>query len=181
MKAYRRTRAPISARRPRPYPAALTLIVATAVALTACVSVNLGPKKGQRSDNVAYKAPAAPFVAIDARGADSAWQNAANGNTISYHSVCNDPTDPSLEDIQKELISALEEARVLRSASTRHDGREALSSETEGLVDGVATRLETLVFKKNNCIYTLTYVGVAKSFPDDLERFQEFLKSFEAP
>jgi hypothetical protein len=61
------------------------------------------------------------------------------------------------------------------------NGREALSNEVEGLVDGVRTRIHAVVFKKNNCLYTLSYIGVAPAYPKDHPHFDEFLRSFKAP
>lgn len=146
-----------------------------------CVSVNIGPAKTEKSEGVKLKAPARPFEKFEARGADQAWKSQSSGNLISYLSTCNDPADPSLETIQAELLAALEDVRVLRTSDRDFNGRRALNSEAEGLIDGVKTRLELLAFKKNNCTYSLTYLGLASRFDEERAQFQAFMNSFEAP
>ncbi len=147
----------------------------------ACVSVTLGKDKSKRASDIQFKAPSNPFKEMNVSGADEAWQNKSNGNMISFLSTCNDPADPSLEAVQGDLLSALDDLRVINSEKQTFNSRLALTTEAEGFIDGVRTRLETLVFKKNNCIYALSYVGVDKSFADDRGQFRDFVKTFEAP
>jgi hypothetical protein len=56
-----------------------------------------------------------------------------------------------------------------------------LTTVAEGRVDGVLTRLELMLFKKNNCLYTLSYVALTKSFNDNREAYSKFSESFKAP
>lgn len=146
-----------------------------------CVSINLGPGKGEKSRGVTYAAPAAPFQPLENKRADGAWQNKSNGNSISYLSTCNDPTDPSLESVTQDLFSGLSDLKIVTNYSRTFNGRDALESEVEGQLDGVPTRISSIVFKKNNCLYTLSYIGVARFFAEDKDKFEEFKKSFEAP
>lgn len=146
-----------------------------------CVSVNIGPGKTERSADVTFTAPDAPFSPIDGSKADGAWQNRGNGNTISFLSTCNDPADPPLEAVARELFTDLKDAKTIANETTIFNGREALSTEVEGRIDGVFTRIRALVFKKNACLYTLSYIGVARSFAADRASFDRFLKSFQAP
>ena len=41
--------------------------------------------------------------------------------------------------------------------------------------------MEMMIFKKNDCAYSLTYVGVSRAFANDKYLFQTFLQSFKAP
>ena len=43
------------------------------------------------------------------------------------------------------------------------------------------TRIHSLIFKKNGCMYTLTYIGVPRAYDSDRAIFDEFLKGFQAP
>jgi hypothetical protein len=157
------------------------LVIALGALFSGCVSVNIGGKKLEKSSDISFKAPTAPFTEFEAQGADSAWRNRKNGNSISFLSTCNDPTDPPLSTLQTEMLSTLDNVRVIRSETTSYNAREALSTEAEGMVEGIKTRLELLIFKKNQCIYTLSFVGVATRFGEDQDKFHEFLKTFEAP
>jgi hypothetical protein len=146
-----------------------------------CVSVNVGPKKASKAEGVRFETPASPFAALNSEGADKAWLNKTNGNTIAYQSTCNDANDPPLDAIQSEILSVFGNVKIEKTATTEFNGREALRTEAEGVVDGVKTRTELLIFKKNDCTYTLSYVGVAKRFAEDQARFAQFVQSFGAP
>ena len=151
------------------------------VSLCGCVSVNIGGKKGQKSEDVKYRAPSSPFQSLQSDGADHAWLNKSNGNSIAFHSSCNDPADPPLEAVQAEILSAFEDTKILKSENKTFNGREALNTEAEGAVDGVKTKTELMIFKKNSCVYSLSYVGVVKHFTEDQAKFRDFMASFEAP
>ena len=149
--------------------------------LSGCVSVSVGGPKSERSKGVKVSTPSEPFKSIDGARADGAWENPHTGNSISYLSVCNDPSDPSLESASQELFSDLKKLVVIKQIPTTFGGREALDSEVEGKVEGIATRVRAVVFKKNGCLYTLSLVGVASKFDEDRSRFTAFLEGFEAP
>ena len=160
----------------------IALLTLLAVCATpACVSVNIGAKAPGKSKGVTYVAPTAPFESLSDTSADSAWQNKRNGNSISFYSSCNDPSDPPLEAVSKDLFNDMTELKVIRQESTPFNGRESLNMEVEGKIDGVDTRIRSLVFKKNDCIYTLSFIGLPKSFEQDRARFESFVRSFQAP
>lgn len=162
----------------------LRLALALAISipsLAACVTVNIGGSKVERSKGVRVTLPAAPYEEIENTRADGAWKNPSNGNSISYLSTCNDPADPSLETATTELFSDLKNLVIKRQATTEFNGREALDSEVEGKIEGILTRVRSVVFKKNGCLYTLSHVGVAKTFDEDKSKFDQFLAGFEAP
>lgn len=148
---------------------------------TGCVSIKLGPGPGERSTGVQFAPPTEPFSLLPNTKADGAWQNKNNGNSISYYSTCNDPADPPLETVTKELFADLKDLKTLQSQTVTFNGREGLESEVEGQIDGVSTRIHALVYKKNNCLYTLSYIALTKSFDEDKGRFLEFMRSFQAP
>ncbi|MNT62031.1 hypothetical protein D3C72_1997190 [compost metagenome] len=70
---------------------------------------------------------------------------------------------------------------MLSSEVTQFNGREAQRTIATGDIDGVPVKLSLMIFKKNNCNYTLSYGGVAKEFVREDRYFDEFLKSFKAP
>lgn len=146
-----------------------------------CVSVNIGGEKAERSKGVRLFQPKDPYTEIEGSRADGAWRNPANGNSISYFSTCNEAADPSLENATTELFADLKQLVIKRQATTTFNGREALDSEVEGKMEGIATRVRAIVFKKNGCLYTLSHVGVASKFDEDRQAFDSFAKGFEAP
>lgn len=159
----------------------LAIVCPSLLFLAGCVSVNIGPKGPEKSKNVVFTPPPAPYTPIKGMHADGAWQNKANGNSISYLSTCNEQTDPSLDTATEDLISAFGETKQLSQKKLEFDGRDALDTEAEARVEGVPTKIRALVFKKNGCLYTLTLIGVAKTFEKGEAPFNDFVKGFQAP
>jgi hypothetical protein len=157
------------------------LFILSLCCVSGCVSVNLGAGKSERAAQVEFTSPASPFSPIHSKNADGAWQNRHNGNSISYLSNCNDPVDPPLDMVTRELFAELSNLNILRNELSTFNGREALIEEVEGYVEGIKTRIHAVVLKKNNCIYTLTYVGVSSAFENDHPQFDAFLRNFKAP
>jgi hypothetical protein len=163
------------------YSLVLTLAFAVIAIFGACVSVNLGPKPGQRSTEVALKPPSVPYEELRKTAADGAWQNKSNGNTISYYSSCKDATDPAIDVVMRELFMEVRDLKTITTSNRIFNGREAQETEVEGKLDGVMTRIHALVFKKNGCTYTLSHIGLPRSFEQDRSRFNDFVGSFQAP
>ena len=145
-----------------------------------CLSVSLTPKIS-KADDVQFTQPNGRFEKIKSQGADEAWQDKKFGHSISFLSACNDPADPSLESIEKDMLTSFDSAKLLNTSLAFFDGRESRKSQAQGSIDGIQTTLEILTFKKNNCTYSISYVAVSKNFELDLPIFHKFLESFKAP
>lgn len=147
----------------------------------ACVSVNIGQDQASRSSGVTFDGPEAGFEKIDNSRADQAWKNKTTGSTIAYQSSCGETADVPLESIAEEIFFGFEEKIVIRDQRKPFDGREALDAEREGKIDGVATRIRAIAYKKNTCTYVLTFIGLPKHFAADSTQFVRFVDSFKAP
>lgn len=161
----------------------LSALVLTIGIYLGCVSVKIGAEGDKRKTNqmVRYSAPTTPFTALDSATADKAWQNSINGNSIGYQSICDHDQNGDLENIQKELESEFHDVKVINRGRKEFNQRDALVSVVEGKIDGVPTRLKSVVFRKNGCSYTITYLAVARSFDSDLKAFEKFLSDFVVP
>lgn len=151
------------------------------VLATSCVSVSLEKSEAVRAKNVRFRAPEPPFEEIKIPNSDKTWISAVSGNTISFLSDCQKNSDPTLEQMQGDSFSVLEGLHNSESETLTFNSRQALLMTSEGLVDGVPIKMKALVFKRNACNYTLTYAGVSKKFPRELDQFKSFLQSFSAP
>ncbi len=60
-------------------------------------------------------------------------------------------------------------------------GRAARRVQVKGVVDGVPSIVDLLIFKRNNCIYILNYVGLEQYHGADEKQFEGFLERFQAP
>lgn len=146
-----------------------------------CISLNIGPKGPEKSAGAVAKPPPSTYTELKGVRADGAWRNSKSGNTISYLSTCNDPADPSLDMATDEVLSGLGPTKNLVQKKIEFEGREALDSEAEARVEGIPTKIHALLFKKNGCLYTLSLVGLAKSFEAGQADFENFVKGFTAP
>lgn len=150
--------------------------------LGGCVTVKMANDgTGKKAEGVVFTDPPAPFVREDRTDVDAAWKNPANGNLISFISDCADPGDPSLEQIVGGVLGGLATLKLNSEESVTVQGRAGRRVHAEGKVDGVPSEIDLLVFKRNQCIYILTYVGVQKAFPDNRAAFAKFLEGFRAP
>lgn len=155
----------------------LTILAAS---LSGCVSVNLGPKKPGRAENIRYLDPAAPFDELKNPIGDRGWQSSETGSTISYFSEC--PQAPStLEALTTEFLAVLKKNEILSQETKFYNAREALDTVAEGSLDGIAMKVASTVFKRNGCSYTITFVARKDQFAKEEKTFQGFLQSFEAP
>lgn len=145
-----------------------------------CVSVNVGTEKPEKSNAVTFKEPLAPFERLKESSADQGWKNPKTGNTISYLSECPGPGGP-LKDLAQELSGLLTSKQMVSQKEDFFNGREALRTQWSGKLEGIPMKLESVVFKKNGCAYTITYVGRSSKFEQEISFFETFLGGFQAP
>jgi len=157
-----------------------TLVFAS-FCISACVSVSIGPGKPVAAKNVRYKEPPPPYAQFTSEEIDAGWKNATAGTSISYKSSCGESLDLPLESIQQSMLYGIDNVKILKSQKLPYNEREALNSIVEGKVDGVDTKMQLLILKKNRCTYMISYVALKKSFEKDQKNFQNFLNHFEAP
>lgn len=158
----------------------LLLMSAGALAIIACISVKIPTGKGTTAKDVVYQAPSKPYEDIKNAAADKAWISGATGNTISYLSECNGSADPSLQQLENEMLTVLNKLKIVETKELEFNGRDARSTIAEGELDGVPVKTELLIFKKNGCNFTLSYGGVLKNFNQERKHFQQFTQNFNA-
>lgn len=149
--------------------------------LTSCVSVSLGSHEIKRATGVSFSEPSTPFTKQSRKDVDGAWKNSRNGNMISYLSDCQDESDPALDYIVQGALTGVSELKFDKRDDLTIQGREGRRVLARGKVDGVPSAMDLLVFKRDNCIYILSYVGVQSAFGDNREQFNRFVEGFRAP
>lgn len=155
--------------------------IALLVFSAGCVSVNLGGRKPSKNTDVKFEVPWPPFEELSSTYLDQAWRNPSNGNTISFLSECGNSYDPPLDQIQRGILSEIENLQILEQHRVDYNARTGIHSIVRGSVDGVLHQLQMLVFKKNNCNYILTYTALIDKFGENQRTFYWFAKRFQAP
>jgi hypothetical protein len=148
--------------------------------LGGCVSVNLGPKKAGRAENVRTTAPGGDYQPVKDTAADQAWQSAKTGNTISYLSECPEAS-MSLENLTNEALAVLRDREVIEQNSKFFNSRAALETMATGNLDGIQMKMHAVVFKRNGCSFLITYAARKNNFKDEEKFYLQFLESFQAP
>lgn len=157
-------------------------LIFSIVFLTAgCVTVKLGGAETQRANGVRIFEPERPFEKQSRDDVDAAFKNPRNGNVISYLSDCKDPSDPPLDNIVAGVLAGLTHLKTEHREETEMLGREARRVQASGKVDGVPSAIDLLVFKRNQCIYILSYVGVKSVFDQNRADFSKFIEGFKVP
>lgn len=151
------------------------------LAFTACVSVNIPSNTGSPAKDIKCENVGEPFKELKIKTSDRAWVSSKTGNSISYISECYTSVDSTLEQLENESLVALNKLKIIQSKNLTYNAREALSTISEGEVDGVLVKTQTLVFKKNGCNFTLSYGGIRSNFESELSHFQKFTETFRAP
>jgi hypothetical protein len=159
----------------------VSILMCLFLAATGCVSVDISKSEVKKAAQVKIQNPSSPFQEFSSDTVDRGWRNNRNGNTISYVSDCGNPYDPSLESIEAGVISGLTGLKRVSTEEGFFNDRASRQSVFKGSVDGIPSQVQLLVFKKNNCIYVLSYIAVQKNYDTDLATFDKFLKGFVAP
>lgn len=149
--------------------------------LSNCVSVNITPDQAQKAEKISYEAPATPFKQFKTESADKAWQSEKTGNTMAFLTECNQNVDTSLKSLQFETLNALSDLQINQNNNVTFEDREGLIAQATGKVDGVPVELSVLVFKKNGCNFTLSYMGRRQHFQSESRYFEKFKESFKVP
>ncbi len=157
------------------------LIISILLIASSCVTVKLGSTEGHKAVGVSIREPSPPFERVNRQDVDAAFKNPVNGNVISYVSDCKDPADPSLDGIVSTLLTDLTDLKIEFSQNTTFRDRDARRVQAHGKVDGVESALDLLVFKRNDCIFILTYLGVKSAFAENRSEFDKFVEGFEVP
>ena len=132
-----------------------------------------------KAENISFQEPVG-FSSFEQEPLDKAWRNLKNGNTISFLTECKSSTDPSHKTIRDGIISGISEASIISQKMIQFNNRPTLDSIIKGAVDGIPTKMRILILKKDECIYTITYVGLDNYYDDDAPSFNKFIEEFKA-
>jgi hypothetical protein len=142
-----------------------------------------GELKGQvyTSDDTTYRIGTLPegWKRIGIKGGDLAYSNAAGDSTITVNSTCDErKMKYSLKALSESLIVGIKDKKAQSRQETEIDGQDALSTVYTGMLDNLPVKIETRVFKKNNCVYDFTYASSPDKFDKDAGVYDEFISQF---
>lgn len=146
----------------------------------ACVSIDIPKNELKRSNTYSYKKPNSDlFKSKETPNLDILWVHANNGNSISILSDCSSNYDPSLKQIKNGITSGINNLETKSSNYKTYNKRKALFTHIIGDVDGVLSEFDLVIFKKDGCVYTLTYVATKNSYKATKQIFDDFVLNFK--
>jgi hypothetical protein len=84
----------------------------------------------------------------------------------------------SLKALSESLIVGVKDKKAESRQETQIDGQPALMTVYTGSLNNTPVKIETRVFKKNNCVYDFTYASSPARFDSGAQVFSEFISQF---
>ena len=152
--------------------------------LTSCATarkVILGYKlkqgRDQKSRKAAYQPPPPPFQFQKSENLDALWWNPKTQSSISYFSSCPKTGLPSLKEIERGVLSEVENYQILQTQQTKNTRRTKIQISDSG---GGKTLNSIHTLKTSGCFYILNFVsGSRENFKKDEPVFQKFTARFK--
>lgn len=133
------------------------------------------------SDDTSYRIGALPgdWKRLNIKGGDLAYNSLSSDSTITVNSTC-DPKKKnySLKALSESLLIGIKGKKAVSREEISVDGQKALSSVYTGSINDAPVKIETVVFRKGECIYDFTYASSPDSFDDGIVVFKEFISQF---
>jgi hypothetical protein len=111
---------------------------------------------------------------------DSTYQNIRSSSIISINSVCQSEIlkkkDP-LKSATDLLFLGMNNIKHRKEERLTLSGYPAISTLIEGQMDGVQTKIKSIIVQKNDCIYDLMQISNPNDFDSDHAVFSEFISS----
>lgn len=105
------------------------------------------------------KPDAAHWQQAKVSGNDLSFISREGGFLLALNSTCKGHEDAPLEALTQHLLIGFTEREKLKSERLPVDGREGLLSRYIAKMDGVARELDLFVFKKDGCVFDLSYIA----------------------
>ena len=109
---------------------------------------------------------------------DVAWTN-REGSSLLANAYCTGVDDAPLEVLTNHLFIGMTDRNLLQQYKTELSHREALVTDMDAKLDGVARRTRAVVVKKDGCVYDLVLSSPPEAFPEATEHLDALLAKFE--
>jgi hypothetical protein len=145
-----------------------------------CASANFDGKV-YRNEEVAFRVGPVPssWREIEVEGALIAFRDDSAETTVAVGGRCGkDADDVPLQSLTHHLFLHFTDRDVLSQKLVRLDGREALRTELEASLDGVAKRYTIYVLKKDGCVYDFMRIAAPNALGSKEHGFERFVAGF---
>jgi hypothetical protein len=117
---------------------------------------------------------------IEIKGGDLAFLKSQDNSTITVNSTCDkNKMKYSLKALSNTLVIGIDDKKLIESSEPKVSGEISLQRIYEGNVSGVPIKISTVVVKKGDCIYDLSYSSARDNFDNWFGEFNEFVSQFK--
>jgi hypothetical protein len=113
--------------------------------------------------------------------ADIAFQSKRTSSIISINSACRESYKvraPTLQTLTHELLLGFTDIKTQMERDVMIQQKyPALETTVQGKINDEETKLRTIVLRRNNCVYDLTYVARPERFADQEPVYINFVES----
>ena len=101
------------------------------------------------------------------------------GGMIAVDTRCHeDGGDVPLASLTQHLFLGFTDREILSQAVVPFDGREAMHTILQAKLDGVPTKFDVWVMKKDDCVHDLYYIAAPAHFDRGVAAFERFVQGF---
>ena len=117
---------------------------------------------------------------IEIRGGDLAFLNPDDNSTVTVNSTCDrNKIKYSLKALSNTLLIGIDDKQLIESSERKVSGEISLQRIYEGNLSGVPIKISTVVVKKGDCIYDMSYSSARDNFENWFGEFNEFISRFK--
>jgi len=158
---------------------AVLLILVMLFALSSCATTGSFRDGVLDKKETRYKitVPGNTWRPVRVGGADIAYFNETSKAVLLVHATCEGFRDAPVKALASHLFFGIEEKRVLVREERPMDGRQAVYTELEGMLDGAPVKVAAYTMLKNYCLYDVAYSAPPDSFETDRAQFESIAKS----
>lgn len=156
------------------------LLFASVFAFSACNNATYKGNIYEDNQNV-YQAvsPGKGWKRIGTKDADLAFWNSDIAAFIMVNSTCDDYKDAPLESLSNHLFFGIEKKKYIEQKRVLLDGRQAVYTVVEGLLDGARIRVAAYTMVKNYCTYDISYSAPLKVYDKGFKDFDAVMEHFK--
>jgi hypothetical protein len=117
---------------------------------------------------------------IQVRGGDLAFLNPRDNSTVTVNSTCDrNKIKYNLRALSNTLLIGIDDKKLIESSERKVSGEISLQRIYEGNLSGVPIKISTVVVKKGDCIYDMSYSSARDNFDSWFGEFNEFVSRFK--
>lgn len=159
----------------------MAIVVLAVLCVISCSTLGTYGEGVYENDYTVYRAPepGPGWERLSIGDADLAFWNKKLAAFIMVNSTCNEYRDAPVAALANHLFIGIEKKKFIKQDGAPLDGRQAIYSEVEGMMDGAPVRVAAYTLVKNYCTYDLSYSAPLSVFETGRPAFEKLAGRFK--